>query len=305
MNNTCLIISSKTQYKYIDKIINAVNNMSIKPDILYYVLDRESYVGKKYCNIKIKELKCEYELIINDQYPDYCGRPSMHNDVDYFLTGYCRNVCIDKSIKIGITQFIFIDGDCVPEKDLIKDYINILNKITPTLAFGKRKEEMYKWNDQRCISDTNVNTIFKNEYNEIIDESLFIDSAVVWTCNVGMNISCINEIKKINNMCYGNNEVFSSLFYGTWGGEDGFLGLECLYASSIKVYSINTLYSGIRHIYHERPKNKYAHKEFIFYLEKKREELLKTMQYLNLCSNKYKFMKKKFIPAVRTNIKAS
>jgi hypothetical protein len=73
--------------------------------------------------------------------------------------------------------------------------------------------------------------------------------------------------------------VFSTEFLGTWGGEDGFVGMECYY-SGIPTYALPNGENGIIHQPHIRPLNKYDHPTFIPYLEAMREDLL-TRMHLN------------------------
>jgi hypothetical protein len=140
------------------------------------------------------------------------------------------------------------------------------------VSVGKRKEAMFNWKDQRETGDPTCN-IFFDKPTEVLHEVMFVDSGVVWTCNFGLNKAALTALKQLNNTLYGRAETFSSDFLGTWGGEDGFIGLECFY-SGIDVIALGKGDNGIRHKYHERYKAKYDHIKFVMFLEGRREELL-------------------------------
>ena len=89
-----LIIISKNQVPYMEQMLCKVDEMSVKPDRLYYMLDREpknvqeeamSIVSRHACKTVVK-------LMFNDKVPESVYRPMMTPNVDYFLAGYCRNI---------------------------------------------------------------------------------------------------------------------------------------------------------------------------------------------------------------------
>ena len=104
-----------------------------------------------------------------------------------------------------------------------------------------------------------------------------MDPGVVWTCNKGINRKAIELMTSTNKTLYGRDELCSSDFCGTWGGEDGFIGLEALYLD-ISVITVCAPDAGVRHNEHPRPLDKYDHETFVAYLEEKREELMYLMK---------------------------
>jgi hypothetical protein len=144
------------------------------------------------------------------------------------------------------------------------------------VTVGRRCEAKYGWHDQREKDAVYPIPIFDRQ-ERITREPFFVDSGVLWTCNMGINMKALDRIRTANKFLYGRDELCSSDFCGTWGGEDGFLGLEALYLD-IVVLPVCGKDAGVRHVEHDRPLDKYDHDTFIAYLEEKREELMYIMR---------------------------
>ena len=258
----------------------AIHAMSVKPCHVLYMADRPtSKESVEARSIIGDDTLIEYYPIY--QKPDYVGRPKMTYGVDWFLTGHVRNCAVDYIIKHGdIDAVVFIDGDCIPEPDLIKSHMAVLDRKEPKVSVGKRKEAMYNWQDQRDTAESSCG-IFHDVPTEVLYEAMFVDSGVVWTCNFGMNVAALGYLRQLNATLYGREETFSSEFLGTWGGEDGFIGLECYY-TGVPVIALENGNNGIRHKYHLRNEDKYNHTAFIQFLEEHREQLLYLLDLYNM-----------------------
>ena len=250
----------------------AIHAMSVKPCHVLYMADRPtSKESVEARSIIGDDPLIEYYPIY--QKPDYVGRPKMTYGVEWFLTGHVRNCAVDYILKHGdIDAVVFIDGDCIPEPDLVKSHMAVLDCSEPKVSVGKRKEVMYNWQDQRDTAESSCG-IFHDVPTEVLHEAMFVDSGVVWTCNFGMNVAALGYLRQLNATLYGREETFSSEFLGTWGGEDGFIGLECYY-TGVPVIALENGNNGIRHKYHLRNEDKYNHTAFIQFLEEHREQLL-------------------------------
>ena len=189
-----------------------------------------------------------------------------------------RNLAIDRAIEDGCGVFVMIDGDCIPEENLVKAHLEVGSINVPSLTCGRRNDVKYGWKDQRDVDPKMKALSLFNHGNGFIihNQDLLYKSSIVWTCNVAMNLSSIKIIKKLNLRYYGRSEVFSSEFLGTWGGEDGFLGIQAN-MSRIFINTISEEKAGIRHIDHPRPLSKYSDQQFGEYL-KTHIELLNEMQ---------------------------
>ena len=267
-----LAIPSKNQSQYIGDIIDHIGKMSVKPDHVLYFQDRPSakelVEGKRLLPTRDGLI----ELVVSRSEPEIIGHPQMAYGESQFLTGYIREQAIDYMLQNGYDAVVFIDGDCLPEPELIEAHKAILCKETPVVTVGQRKEFMHEWTDQRLAPDSKLD-IFSDEPREVENEGYFVDSGVVWTCNFGMNRAAVMKLRELNKILYGREETFSSDFVGTWGGEDGFIGLECFYTLT-PVIALPKGENGIKHQFHLRESAKYQHVAFIQYLEQHREQLL-------------------------------
>lgn len=288
---TLLVILSKDQQQYAGKMNEAIDNLSVKPDGILVILDRPSPA-------EINASKRAYmndlvTIMVSASPPAYVGRPQMNFHVPYFCAGHSRNLGVKYAQENGYEAIIFIDGDCYPEKDLIKAHKALLDSNDPVITVGKRHEAKYGWHDQREKDESYPIPIFeKNE--RITKEAFFVDSGVVWTCNMGINLSALNKMLSTNKTLYNREELCSSDFCGTWGGEDGFIGLEALYLD-ISVMPVCTENAGVRHEEHPRPLEKYDHETFTAYLEEKREELMYLLNASSLGCNGYRYVPKDII----------
>jgi hypothetical protein len=209
------------------------------------------------------------------------GKPNNLPSFDLFLTGYNRNVAIESALDDGSEIVVMIDGDCIPETDLIKSHYEINNIDVPSITCGRRREEPYKWLDQRDVDKklASLNLFTSGNGYLIQNQELLQRSTIIWTCNVGMNKQAIELVKKLNKKYYGRSEVFNSEFLGSWGAEDIFLGIQ---ASMLKIFvsMITGEKAGVRHIHHERPVDKYGQESFVVHL-KNHIDLLNEMQINN------------------------
>lgn len=286
--NILLAIPAKGQNQYLSEMLGAIHAMSVHPYHVLYMADRPTYEERKEaaCIISNDPL-VEYFPVSSS--PKYVGRPEMNADSDWFLTGYVRNVAISYiDNHPEIDGVVFIDGDCIPEPDLIKSHMSVLSRDTPTVTVGQRKEAMFGWLDQRNTQSSPCH-IFSDVPTEIHHEVMFVDSGVVWTCNFGLNRGAISALRTINNTLYHRNETFSSDFVGKWGGEDGFIGLQCFY-TGIPVVSLELGDNGIRHKYHDRTSAKYDHVAFLRFLEDQRERLIYLLDLHKLNKGGHRFI---------------
>lgn len=272
-------IPAKSQEQYLNDMIAAIDGMYVKPDKVLYMQDRPTGQERVEAMRKLKSHPIIEHYPVSSV-PPYVGRPQMYLGVSQFLTGFVREQAIDYMVKNGYDQILFFDGDCIPEPDIVKDHLECLSVDTPRVTVGMRKESMYGWLDQRTKPESKAH-IFYDVPKLVEDEYMFVDSGVVWTCNFGMNIAAVKCLKETNKTIYGRSEVFPSDFLGTWGGEDGFIGLECFYRK-IDVMALPVGNNGIRHKYHPRPERKYQHTMFIQHLESHREELLYLLDRFGL-----------------------
>lgn len=257
---TALIIPVHNQAKHWSRMIKAIEELSEYPDTVYVMLDRPKKTDYMYINgiCHRQGLRTVYKVVESYDKPEYMGRPQV-DDKDNFLAGHIRNKAIEMAMEDGHDIFIFIDGDCIPEKDLVKEHKQLNSLGIPNLSVGRRRDENIQWKDQREI-DPKVSSakLFSSGNGFVIQNiDLLVSSTIVWTCNVSLNLYAVKLIKKLNTRYYDRDELFNSEFSGTWGGEDGFLGFQA-YCVNVFITMCTKEYAGIRHIDHPRPIDKYA-----------------------------------------------
>ena len=289
---TLLVILSKDQDKYAEEMNRRLDQLSVKPEKVHVILDRPALkemnaTRRAYENNPLVEVK-----VIRD-IPSNIGRPQMNYGVQYFCAGHLRNTAAKYAIDNGYDAAIFIDGDCYPEPDIIKAHNVILDREEPTITVGRRLEGQYAWHDQREVSKDTPIPIFNKPNTPVTNEAYFVDSGVVWTCNMGINRAALEHLFNLNNTLFGRPELCSSDFCGTWGGEDGYIGLQALY-SGVDVYPVCDDNAGVRHVDHERPLDKYDPEMFTAYLEEKREELMYLLKINNI-ECKYNYVPKNIV----------
>lgn len=278
MTASALVIPLYKQSKYCNKMLTGLQKQTVKPDIIYLVVDRPeddkgplSGSGEPEYDDwdaiyqiqseidKFPELNVEILAIHHP--PKDIQRKS---EGPLFLAGMARNVGLEAALRRGCHTVIFIDGDCIPEPDLVKSHLNKCNTYLPTLTVGRRREQQYRWQDRReSISSLAGLQMFRSEGLLIGNTELFRDCLVVWSCNFAVNLPAIKLIKKFNSIYYNRSEFFNSNFLGAWGGEDSFLGIEAWFCR-IFVTTIGERRSGVQHINHPRPPETHTikHKEF-------------------------------------------
>jgi hypothetical protein len=167
------------------------------------------------------------------------------------------------AIADGHECIVFIDGDCVPETDLIKSHKAANSCGVPNISNGRRKESKYNWLDQRDVDPKMKGLALFTHNNRFVihNPDLLKTCTITWSCNLSANLAAINLIKRFNKFYYGRDEFFNSEFLGSWGGEDSFLGVQALLCK-VFITIVNDDFSGIRHIDHDRPTSKYGDQAF-------------------------------------------
>lgn len=266
---TALVILCKNQEKYAKVITHGVLSQSVKPDRVLVVMDRPGLLERVETKKAYEEIPgCEF-LVVGCT-PDNIERPPMVDGVVPFCAGHCRNLALDMLYDMDLV--VFLDGDCIPMNRMIESHVAAYEE--GCVIVGRRTEVKWGSDDQRQCSEEHPIPIFSKKPNYVTSERYIADSGVVWTCNFGITAGAVKAIQKLNEELYGVSAVFHPDFCGRWGGEDGFLGIECFYGGiPIKTTPMMDM-DGVSHIEHPRPSNKYEHQGFLNFLEIKRRELL-------------------------------
>jgi hypothetical protein len=268
-----LIIPSYKQSKYVFNILDGISKQSIKPDCIYFVIDRpEDDKGPLDHNGNPLESFDAIDYIYRnvDKFPNLnvkvlqfdAPKTTVRTDSPYFFAGIARNVGVREAINDNCDLFVFIDGDCIPQPKLIESHRMNCNNTLPILSVGKRLEQQYRWSDKREVELPQLD-LFNTKGTLINNPELLKKSLVVWSCNIALNRSAVNRLMKFNNIYYNKEEVFASLFDGEWGGEDSFLGIEAWYCR-IFINTIGIKGAGVTHTHHPRPSHSHSinHKKY-------------------------------------------
>lgn len=273
---TAVIIPLYNQRKYWMKMFQAIESQSETPDIVYVAMDRQSLDDVDSIRRICKTGKVNYRVMDLQSIPPYVGKSQILPDQNLFMTGHRRNECVEDALLNGCECFIMFDGDCIPEKDVVKDHKAINSVPFPNISNGRRREEKYEWKDQREVDPKmrGADLFSRGNGYVIHNPDLLRSCSITWSCNLSLNLAALKLLKKFNLEYYGRDELFNGEFLGRWGGEDSFLGIEAI-ACKIYVTMLTTEFSGIRHIEHPRPDNKYSDKAFS-------DHLVKELDYLNM-----------------------
>lgn len=266
---TAIAILCKNQEKYAGAIARGVLSQTVKPDRVLVVMDRpglpeQAETRKAYADVP----GCEFLAV--SCVPDIIERPPMLPGLVPFCAGHCRDLAIEMLYDVDLV--VFIDGDCIPMPRMLESHVAAYEEGCVTV--GRRSEVKLNSNDQRQCSGSHPVPIFGKKSNYVTSERYIADSGVVWTCNFGITAGAVKAIRNLNEKLYGVGTVFHPDFCGRWGGEDGFLGMECFYGG-IPIRTTPVMDSdGVSHIEHPRPKAKYDHQAFLAFIEVKRRELI-------------------------------
>lgn len=270
---TVLVILNRKQEAYAPRIAESVSRLDPMPDRVLVVLDRPSETECRKTDEAYRDIP-GYSMMRVDGEPAVVGRPQMAYGEANFCAGACRDAALEY-LGDSYDLAIFTDGDCMPRHGLVSGHEEAISAAGGGIAVtvGRRLELKWGLRDQREASTEFPIRIFKEAPYRVTEEEYFVDSGVVWTCNFGITREAAAAIRDIQGDLYGYRKVFSPDFAGRWGGEDGFVGLLCLYAG-IPVWSVPPSDTdGIVHIEHERPLRTYEHAAFLAYMESRRREM--------------------------------
>ena len=138
---TCIIIPLHKQSIYWQRMLKAIELQTVKPDVVYLMVDRPQYEENALETINKINEKTELNIRVEpvENHHVYIGNPPLDKK-NTFLTPYIRNVGINKALENGCTNFIFIDGDCIPQSKLVESHLKKINyENLPILSSGRRR----------------------------------------------------------------------------------------------------------------------------------------------------------------------
>jgi hypothetical protein len=260
-----LIVPLHQQVANWTHILAGVERQRTLPDVIYAVLDRPSRETVTTRDDKIDVDTLEHLAAVNARSPladrikvlvapppGFVGQPPTDPKQPLFLAGHSRNHGLTAALADGHDVLVMIDGDCIPEPSLMAGHRRKLGSGPAVLTLGRKGLEGHNWVDRREQTlKVAAARIFRPEGVVLNLEDLLSSGLTVWSANVGLNRAAVDRLRSLNRKYYDRDEVFSSDFSGRWGGEDAFLGVQCLYAG-ILICTVGDEGSGVRHIDHPR-----------------------------------------------------
>lgn len=267
---TALVVLCRKQQAYAGLIARGIASQTVRPDRVLVVMDRPE--GNEAGETRKAYSAVDGCTFLEVEYPPVpLRRPRMRRGIPPFCAGYCRDRALDAlGDDYGIA--VFIDGDCIPQARLVESHV--VAAVPGCITIGRRREDRWNGMDQRQAYKSRPIDIFGDTPRVVDSERYVADSGVVWTCNTGFTPGAVSALRELNRRLYGVDAVFHPDFCGRWGGEDGFLGMECLYGG-IPMRTCPVIDDdGVVHIDHPRPDGYYDHGEFLPFLDSKRRELM-------------------------------
>lgn len=178
-----------------------------------------------------------------------------HHAPSGFYAGRNRDAGIRYVLsKYGPSDFVFIDGDCIPSHDLVKHHSEVLASDIPAISCGYRVNLKDPPQGDRRFTGPMVGTrLFVARSDRLIMNINDIKSHnVCWSCNLGINYAAVLRIQEANRALSPNSKtmrVFSEVFDGQWGGEDTLCGVAA-FRTSCCVVMLDPLRSFVSHIEH-------------------------------------------------------
>ena len=177
-----------------------------------------------------------------------------------FSAGANRDLGVQYIIKKhGPSDFLFIDGDCIPSPNLIQHHSSILSLGGSVVTCGfrthrtsLRDDGTYSIHgDRRIAHPLTKGRLFQSGMDRAMLHYLDILSHnVCWSCNLGVNYKALQHIQEANRFFVPDTErLFTSVFDGQWGGEDTALGLAA-FRTSCAVVMLDPNRSHVEHIFH-------------------------------------------------------
>lgn len=171
------------------------------------------------------------------QVKDMCAKFGAHftcSDAPHtgFYAGYNRD--IGRRVLVELTNMeddcLFIDGDCVPSKDLVQHHVDVLAYGEKVIGCGIRMNKSTLGDvkpDRRLGHPANQGRLFVRGVDRLLRNQKEIAAhSVAWSCNMSLTRKCITEIIKANQATgSAPDRLFHSHFDGSWGGEDTLVGL--------------------------------------------------------------------------------
>lgn len=231
---------SITQHSHVELILKGFDSQTLQINDIVFSFDRAGVLPDVHKAQATRQYKVHF---IRSEVPEVAHR----NEGSF--AGATRNTAISYLDDNGIDydMLVMIDGDCIPQPELVEGHYQACSLDIPVLSCGKRREKPYGWHDRReTIKELKNINIFRKDVI-VNDFSLMKSSLISWGCNLAMNKRAVQLVRKLNNDYFNENTLYNSMFNGGWGGEDTFMGMQ---AWVTKVFIHVPCLGAVEHIDH-------------------------------------------------------
>lgn len=182
-----------------------------------------------------------------------------------FGAGRARDCGLSVAHSLGAGPFLFTDGDCVPALTLVEHHAGVLQVPHARISCGRRYDTLGPGEEPTfamVLPDAQDDVRNGAHYMDglvcstgvdrlVFNPTVFESSWICWSCNLGMNAAAVALCRAVNSALSGTaDRVFSPVFDGRWGGEDGFVGLSVFRCGGETVMLSER--SWVKHIWHPR-----------------------------------------------------
>lgn len=243
-NNLALVVLIHDQAQNLPRLIAAYKGLASQPALFVFVLDR--------CTDNSKSILASSGL--------NCSIVEVSHTAT-FMAGANRDLgLLEAEKQLPNCDVVFLDGDCVPTRDLIEAHARNLNvnRDFPTATIGRRVNENGAGedlhDDTRIIHARANRRVFGTEDRLVLTKVPANSRMLTWSCNLGLNRKMIELCRWTNNQISATSgRVFNDAFDGRWGGEDDFVGLTASYFGAA-VIALSPKHH-VRHIWHVSRQN--------------------------------------------------
>ncbi len=201
-------------------------------------------------------------VVVRDRCKVECDGVDDYVDVsqgDGFMAGYARDAGIDYVLeKYGFADgVLFIDEDCIPQDDLVKDHESAIFRSIPVVSIGRRLERGLGWKDPREIGEAGQWNMFSSRGTVIQNAAWVTKCLATWSCNLGLNMPAVRVLRRAMLSVRKANRLFNPAFDGHWGGEDAYLGYLA-WSYRVPMAYLPRGANAVKHMDHPRPLPEYG-----------------------------------------------
>ena len=150
-----------------------------------------------------------------------------------FSAGYNRDVGIQHVVaNYGPSDFLFIDGDCMPSPGLVAHHRRVLQSNAHVLSCGLRINKSTSGTltvDRRLGHPATRMRLFARGFDRVlVNPKEVLTHSAVWSCNLGASwatVLAVTSANKLASFTSSEPRMFHPCFDGNWGGEDTLVGI--------------------------------------------------------------------------------